>query len=30
MNELIRMDGASEFPVSGRELHERLGIENGI
>lgn len=27
MNELIRMDGASEFPVSGRELHERLGIE---
>ena len=26
MNELIRMDGASEFPVSGRELHERLGI----
>ena len=27
MNELIRMDDASEFPVSGRELHERLGIE---
>ena len=28
MNELIRMDGASEFPVSGRELHERLGIDS--
>ena len=28
MNELIRMDGASEFPVSGRELHEALGVKS--
>lgn len=29
MTELIRMDmdSASEFPINGRELHERLGIE---
>ena len=26
MDELIQVDEVSEFPVSGRELHERLGI----
>lgn len=27
MNELLNLDSASEYPIDGRELHDRLGVE---